>query len=138
MLAILIYSAVQALHGGSGSEQLLYMGNGESSSNVTVPEPADMTKRLDESQRQGILRRLAIPQLILAVLAMTSYHVQIITRISSGYVVWYWWIAAAICDKEAGNERCVKGPSISRATVRYMVIYAIVQGGLYASFLPPA
>ena len=138
MLLILTYSAVQAVRGGSRLDRLLYRGNGDSSSNVTAREPADKTKRFDHSQLQGILRRLAVPQLILAVLAMTSYHVQIITRISSGYVVWYWWIAAALCETEADTGTGVKGRRISRVTVRYMVIYAIVQAGLYASFLPPA
>ncbi|KPI37825.1 GPI mannosyltransferase 2 [Cyphellophora attinorum] len=68
---------------------------------------------------------LAIPQLILAVLALTTYHVQIITRIASGYPWWYIWLAA---------ER----PRSVKTAVRWMALYALIQGGLYASFLPPA
>jgi GPI mannosyltransferase 2 len=68
---------------------------------------------------------LTIPQLILAVLALTTYHVQIITRIASGYPWWYIWLAA---------ER----PRSVKIAVRWMALYALIQGGLYASFLPPA
>lgn len=36
-----------------------------------------------------LLRSLAAPQLILAALTFSKHHVQIITRMSSGYPVWY-------------------------------------------------
>ncbi|KAH2477357.1 hypothetical protein KXV71_001975 [Aspergillus fumigatus] len=36
-----------------------------------------------------LLRSLAAPQLILAALTFSKHHVQIITRMSSGYLVWY-------------------------------------------------
>jgi GPI mannosyltransferase 2 len=75
-------------------------------------------------------RLLAAPQLLLAVLALTTYHVQIITRISSGYPLWYIWLATVNCVGK--NEKLL------RATIYWMVIYALVQAGLYASFLPPA
>ena len=71
---------------------------------------------------------LALPQLVLAILALTSYHVQIITRISSGYPLWYIWLAAKATDE----------PKRVAIVIRWMVIYALVQAGLYASFLPPA
>jgi GPI mannosyltransferase 2 len=73
---------------------------------------------------------LALAQLVLAVLALTSYHVQIINRISSGYPVWYWWVAQRLCDE--GNPRLGKG------IVTFMVMYGMIQGVLFASFLPPA
>jgi GPI mannosyltransferase 2 len=79
---------------------------------------------------QTWLWRLALPQLVLALLAVTSFHVQIINRISSGYPLWYIWLAALAC--KGGHE------GLSKGVVRWMVTYAFVQAGLYASFLPPA
>ena len=77
------------------------------------------------------LIRLAMPQVVLALAAFTSYHVQIINRLSSGYPLWYIWIASMVAS-----------PSEQRRTAKLMVrsvaIYAIFQGGLFASFLPPA
>ncbi|KAL8752303.1 MAG: hypothetical protein Q9199_005839 [Rusavskia elegans] len=83
-----------------------------------------------------VARRLAVPQLILALLALTNYHVQIVTRISSGYPLWCWWLASRIvardCIELAGCEISVK------VVVMWMVIYACLQAGLFAAFLPPA
>ena len=78
--------------------------------------------------------RFALPQLILALLATTNYHVQIITRISSGYVVWYWWIVSLLTTSMP--RTVINNPS--KWVVRWMVIYSLVQAGLFASFLPPA
>ena len=85
------------------------------------------------------LIRLAMPQVILALAAFTSYHVQIINRLSSGYPLWYVWLASVMAipreqsiDKRMGSHRA------GQFTVRAIAIYAIVQGGLFASFLPPA
>lgn len=74
---------------------------------------------------------VAIPQLVLAILAITNYHVQIITRISSGYPYWYIWLAFA---NGVGAYR----PRLMKAVLKWMVLYATIQAGLYASFLPPA
>lgn len=71
---------------------------------------------------------LALPQLLIAILAFTSYHVQIITRLSSGYPLWYIWVAG-----QADSQS-----KFSRPIIRWMVIYSLVQAGLYAAFLPPA
>ncbi|KAF8453493.1 GPI mannosyltransferase 2, partial [Terfezia claveryi] len=76
----------------------------------------------------SLIRAFALPQLILAILAFTSYHVQIINRLSSGYVVWYWWLAQTILRKR----------KVVRWAVRWCVGYALVQGVLFAGFLPPA
>ena len=63
-------------------------------------------------------------------LAVTNYHIQIITRISSGYPLWYWWLANLLSDdKTAGT---------GKNSVTFMVMYACIQGALFASFLPPA
>lgn len=76
---------------------------------------------------QGLVLRLAVPQLVLAVLAFFNMHVQIITRLSSGYPLWYLWLAQEMRSDETASY-----------WVQFMVIYGMVQGGLYASFLPPA
>jgi phosphatidylinositol glycan class V len=83
-------------------------------------------------QRDALLFRLALPQLTLALLALTSFHVQIITRISSGYPLWYLVLARDISEGNVQETRMAKW------TVRWMVMYAIIQGVLFASFLPPA
>ncbi|KAI1419852.1 GPI mannosyltransferase 2 [Xylaria sp. FL1777] len=78
----------------------------------------------------AFLRSMALAQLILTVLAITTYHIQIITRISSGYPLWYWWLANLLSDsKTAGTGKNV---------VMFMIMYASIQGVLFASFLPPA
>lgn len=86
---------------------------------------------------QRYLRRLAVPQAILAVLALSNFHVQIINRISSGYPLWYLAVAAMTADRapvHLSRNVYVR----SETVVRLMIMYAIVQTGLFASFLPPA
>src|SRR5277367_2741001 len=91
-----------------------------------------------------LLRSLASPQLVLTILALTSYHVQIITRISSGYCVWYFWLAHAVIvsTDESPTPKVDKSSSWklggSNGMVIYIVVYAAVQAGLFSSFLPPA
>lgn len=84
-----------------------------------------------------IVKKLLLPQLVLAVLALTSYHVQIITRLSSGYPVWYWWLACLTLDDE---KMRIFGSSWRSARIvsSWMIGYALIQAGLFASFLPPA
>jgi phosphatidylinositol glycan class V len=82
-----------------------------------------------ESEGLLILRNLAVSQLLLTLLTLTTAHVQIITRISSAYPVCLWYLSAQL---EEGTS------PLAGNVVRFMVIYAIVQGGLFASFLPPA
>ena len=102
--------------------------------------------------KEMLLPRLSLPQLLLTVMVLTTYHVQIITRISSGYPVWYWWVASLSAPSNTGegngdiNEKndgdgalkWLKGFRLQNIIVRFMVIYALVQGALFASFLPPA
>ncbi|KFA75769.1 hypothetical protein S40288_07905 [Stachybotrys chartarum IBT 40288] len=76
------------------------------------------------------VRTLAATQLILGIMAVTSYHVQIITRIASGYPVWYWWVANNLAKKEPSGW--------AWTTTVFMALYGNIQGGLFASFLPPA
>lgn len=84
-----------------------------------------------------LLRKLAFSQLLLAPMTILSYHVQIITRLSSGYMVWYWWVAyqmSAGSRMEEGKKR----RDWAKLVVRYMIMYGVVQGVLFAGFLPPA
>lgn len=95
------------------------------------------------------MRYFALPQALLAVLALTNFHVQIINRISSGYPIWYIVIAMAITQTSNGSatgDQSVLGKvmtrfersAVQKGIFRAMVLYALVQGALYASFLPPA
>lgn len=94
------------------------------------------TERAVKHSRR-IVQRLAVPQMVLAILALTTYHVQIITRISSGYPVWYWWLTSMILDcREFGLLG--KTWNLAEGISKWMVLYALTQGGLFASFLPPA
>jgi GPI mannosyltransferase 2 len=77
-----------------------------------------------------IVRSMVFAQLLLALMTFTSYHVQIITRLSSGYPAWYWWLAACL--------RSPKTRAMGSGLVVFMIMYASIQAVLFASFLPPA
>lgn len=121
MLIILCRSSIWALNFPTGS----------------VEESQSEENAVREGHRRACLSRLAIPQAALTILAFTSYHVQIITRISSGYPVWYWFLAAEILreGKSGTADAIYLSPG---KMVRGMVLYGLVQGALFASFLPPA
>ena len=82
---------------------------------------------------QSRLWRLAMPQLLLTVLAITIFHVQVITRIASGYPLVYMWTAMDIQGQNPQSQFWS-----SRSIVLYFIIYGVTQGGLFATFLPPA
>lgn len=83
-----------------------------------------------------IAYRLAAAQLILATLALTSYHVQIISRISSGYPLWYLYLASQMVNR---SPMTPAGISFSvKHVIVWMVVYALLQASLFAAFLPPA
>lgn len=86
----------------------------------------------------AVLTRLAAPNGLLAVMAFTSYHVQIINRISSGYPLWYWYIICQLSSHVADSSSVVKRSQTFSIAIQGMVIYAIVQAVLFGSFLPPA
>ncbi|KAE8132352.1 GPI mannosyltransferase 2 [Aspergillus pseudotamarii] len=86
----------------------------------------------------SLLTRLAAPNGLLAVMAFTSYHVQIINRISSGYPLWYWYLICKVLSHVAGPSSLVKRSQTFTIAVQGMVIYAVVQAVLFGSFLPPA
>ncbi|PYH64215.1 DUF409 domain protein [Aspergillus vadensis CBS 113365] len=118
MLVILVYSAIWTLGPGFPTGQL--------------------TGRL--------LRSLAAPQITLAVMVFFCNHVQIITRLASGYPVWYIWTATLIMNRYTSPSTASKRQlektndqnGYWQIIVQYMVIYAAVQGVLFAAFLPPA
>lgn len=82
-----------------------------------------------------MLFRLAVPQGLLAIMAFTSYHVQIINRISSGYPLWYWWLVSTAMDSLQDSRKSRRVLSVA---AQAMVGYALIQGVLFGSFLPPA
>lgn len=94
------------------------------------------THAADNHRRFRVVRVLALPQVLLAGAALFSYHVQIITRLASGCVVWYWWVAQRVIAETKGAHG--GGWEVGRATVRWMVVYGLVQAVLFAGFLPPA
>ncbi|KAK4502663.1 hypothetical protein PRZ48_006089 [Zasmidium cellare] len=104
--------------------------------------PDEKIASADQQRFAGIMARCALPQVVLAALALTSFHVQIVNRISSGYPLWYIIIAITIhADKSSTMQRGFFLRWLGQHStfiVRVMAMYAIVQGGLYATFMPPA
>lgn len=83
------------------------------------------------------LPELALPQLVLAVAAMTSFHVQIINRIASAYPVWYATLAYWLVESANGESLLLRRGK-QRWIVHGIIMYAMIQGMLFANFLPPA
>ncbi|KAH7028111.1 mannosyltransferase [Microdochium trichocladiopsis] len=75
-------------------------------------------------------RSMAITQLLIAGLAITNFHIQIITRIASAYPLWYLWLANKLCNGKTSR--------FGGHVVIFMILYATIQGALFASFMPPA
>lgn len=84
----------------------------------------------EATQVAGVLQSAATAQVLLALLAVTNYHVQVITRLSSGSPLWYLWLAHRLSSRETSDG--------GKGVVRFMIMYAAIQGALFASFLPPA
>jgi phosphatidylinositol glycan class V len=80
------------------------------------------------SETHPVVTNMAVSQIILVLLTLTTAHVQIITRISSAYPVWLWCIASYL----------KKDSALAGIFVRFAVVYAVIQAGLFSSFLPPA
>lgn len=78
----------------------------------------------------SLIQSTAAAQVMVAALVFTSSHVQIISRISSGYPLWYFWLARCLSDKTKAG--------FGNGFVMFMLMYAAIQGVLFASFLPPA
>lgn len=137
MMAVLLGTGVVAMR----RNQLMAMIQGVTSVDTKSPK-----KSLADAEARfaNLMARFALPQLVLAVLALTTFHVQIINRISSGYPVWYIVLAVAVHAEDSKMAAQKHGallawPSRNSTWIaRIMAVYAIVQGGLYASFMPPA
>lgn len=97
-----------------------------------------------DSPAASLLTQLGVAQGLLAVMAFTSYHVQIINRISSGYPVWYWYLASQLLDHfgktkpHKSSKTPLQDGRISSIIVQSMIIYGLIQAVLFGSFLPPA
>lgn len=96
---------------------------------VAVPG-SSVQDSVDSSRLTLIIQAMVASQVFIVGLTFTSYHVQIITRLSSGYPAWYWWVAACL--------RSPKTRTLGGGIVVFMVMYASIQAVLFASFLPPA
>lgn len=134
MIAVLFVTALSALLHPSE------LAASASVSTATNPNP-NLTPSPETKLFKHVLAQLAIPQIILATMAITSFHVQIINRISSGCALWYIVLAIILKDQRPHDLPGFLGLLKGRKTqvlVRLMAAYAIVQGGLYAAFLPPA
>ncbi|OIW24402.1 mannosyltransferase [Coniochaeta ligniaria NRRL 30616] len=83
----------------------------------------------------GLVKSAAAAQVLITVLTLTGSHVQIITRMASGYPLWYWWLAGQL---SRGDKPVAQGGFPSSGFVMFMVMYAAIQAVLFASFLPPA
>ncbi|KAF2261594.1 GPI mannosyltransferas-like protein 2 [Lojkania enalia] len=82
------------------------------------------------------LPELALPQLVLTITAATTFHVQIINRLSSGYPIWYLVAAEWISESKTSSKE--RRHTISEWVTRGIVMYSLTQGMLFANFLPPA
>jgi phosphatidylinositol glycan class V len=134
----MFYSAYNQLFLASNTTHLEVQSS-KSTADIKMKKPPKSLARPPGSPEQAVLIRLSIPQLALSILALTGFHVQIINRISSGYPVWYMFLASSFLTKQAkaGVSPC-DGGMWHRWAVRGMILYALVQDVLYSSFLPPA
>lgn len=78
----------------------------------------------------SLIKSAAAAQVMVAVLIFINSHVQIISRVSSGYPLWYFWLARYLSDGAKSR--------IGNGFITFMVMYASIQAVLFASFLPPA
>jgi phosphatidylinositol glycan class V len=103
----------------------------------SVPQSGVTTESRNEPPIMHYVPELALPQLVLAIAAFTSFHVQIVNRLASGYPTWYLMIATWLVDQyeASGSERTRQR---SQWIIRGMLVYTMAQGMLFANFLPPA
>lgn len=104
-------------------------------SSYTTLTTSDFARRFGSAAANTLIR-LALPQLTAAVVILLCSHVQIITRLSSGYPLIYLWLASKLVDGTGAKISHEK--KWSKGIIRWTVMYAMIQGGLFASFLPPA
>jgi len=110
-------------------------------SSVSALDPSSTVQSLLPIPTANVLKRLGILQLVLASIVFTTANVQIITRIASAYPLLYIWIAQQIQSEHHVSVKAEKSKTqtgYAQTITRWMIMYALIQGGLYASFLPPA
>jgi GPI mannosyltransferase 2 len=90
----------------------------------------DAESRTVTERLRPFMQSLGVVQIILSVLAITCYHVQIITRLSAAYPLWYWCTARSLTDPAKSGA--------ASGIIVFMTMYASIQGALFAFFLPPA
>jgi phosphatidylinositol glycan class V len=88
-------------------------------------------------QTERLLRSMALPQLIMAIAALGVYHVQIVNRLASAHPIWTIWLALHFTKRPRDRGDAGHQPRW-HALVRVMIMYGVVQAGLFASFMPPA
>lgn len=148
MLVVLMGTGVLALF---SPEDLLLHDYTPTTKEAKTSQNLLAISRTTQDRAIACIRRFAAPQIALAVLALTNFHVQIINRISSGYPVWYLVIAVVLTSRNTTEKKVEPLPTQShtiyriffeyttqRVVFQAMIMYALIQGGLYASFLPPA
>lgn len=125
------------------------------STGLTAPslwfEQSGLDRKKDYDHTMVYISCLALPQILLALLALTTFHVQIVNRIATGYPIWYIVLAAVMVspsrafeDGKVGRSQLERitnffsKPATQELIFRGMIMYSIIQGGLYASFMPPA
>lgn len=145
----LLAGPMLVIMGYTGYVGLMRFGD---TASMLAEDPRSKEEAFEKKVFEYVIQRIANQQCILAMLAFFSFHVQIINRISSGYPAWYIILAIALhCSSNEENmSRNQKHGSNEfdpvpfpkkrhmQWVVRGMVMYAIIQDGLYASFLPPA
>jgi phosphatidylinositol glycan class V len=124
MLAVMCYSSFSALR--------------KSLAETVWSSSAQNVSSHKTSLQQSCLARLAIPQGLLAIMALTSYHVQIINRISSGYPLWYWYLTSLALPPTELFQPTWTGRRLFLVAAQGMAIYGLIQAVLFGSFLPPA
>ncbi|EAW10565.1 DUF409 domain protein [Aspergillus clavatus NRRL 1] len=107
-------------------------------SSVVRKDSNDVAPTMTTATVTSLLTRLSVVQGVLAVLALTSYHVQIINRISSGYPLWYWYLAAQLVGDATDSSATSKRNRLPAVLMQTMMIYGLIQAILFGSFLPPA
>jgi phosphatidylinositol glycan class V len=127
MLSLLVYSSVTTL----------CIGHAPPVHGHPVPHTGDTPDSKHKPPVTCDLPELALPQLVLALAAATSFHVQIINRVASGYPLWYLTVAAWLVDERAGHQVNAQ-TGLGQWAVRAMILYSMIQGMLFANFLPPA
>ena len=102
-----------------------------------VPQGGVTTSFKSNSLVTHTVPELVLPEFMLSIAAITSFHVQIVNRIASGYPMWYLTIAIWLTEGQASSAN-VRPKTRGQWAVRGMISYAMIQGILYANFLPPA